>query len=89
MFDPKIPNNDLVLLPGGFEYDQKEILKATIRANNALAKLNGLALLLPNAELLMSPLLVKESVESNAIENINTTTVKVLQAEALDSEYIK
>jgi Fic family protein len=84
-FDPKIPNNDLILLPSSFDYDQKDILKATIKANNSLAKLNGLALLLPNVDLLMSPLLIKESIESNAIENINTTTVKVLQSEAIDS----
>ncbi len=84
MFDPTLPNNNLVLLPSDFDYDQKEILKATIKANHALSKLNGLAILLPNAQLLMSPLLIKESVESNAIENINTTTAKVLQAEAID-----
>lgn len=84
MFDPSLPNNNLVLLPSSFDYDQKEILKATIKANHALSKLNGLAILLPNAQLLMSPLLIKESVESNAIENINTTTARVLQAEAID-----
>jgi len=43
-------------------------------------------MLLPNAELLMAPLLIKESVNSNAIENINTTAMKVLQAEAIDKE---
>jgi len=84
MFDPNVPNNDLLVLPSKFEYDQKDILKFTIKANSALSKLNWLALLLPNAELLMAPLLIKESVDSNAIENINTTTLKVLQAEAID-----
>ena len=83
MFDPKIPNNSLPLLPGDFDYEQVDILKATIAANNAISKLNWLARLLPNVDLLMAPLLVKESVESNKIENINTTTVKVLQSEAV------
>lgn len=83
MFDPIQPNNSLPLLPWSFDYEQKEILKAAIKANNAIAKLNWLARLLPNADLLIAPLLVKESVESNAIENINTTTVKVLQSEAV------
>lgn len=83
MFDPTIPNNWLARLPGDFDYDQKQILKAAMKANNAIAKLNGLSRLLPNAELLTAPLLIKESVESNAIENINTTTIKVLQSEAL------
>ncbi len=86
MFDPLLPNNSLMLLPSDFEYDQKMILKEVIKANNALSKLNGLALLLPNSELLIAPLLIKESVNSNAIENINTTAMKVLQAEALNKE---
>lgn len=83
MFNPTLPNNALPLLPGVFEYEQKQILKAALKANNTIAKLNGLARLLPNAELLITPLLIKESVESNAIENINTTTIKVLQSEAV------
>ena len=84
MFNKDNPFNDLPTLPWSYNFDNVEILKSAIKANNALSKLNWLALLLPNAEILMSPLLVKESVESNAIENINTTTQKVLQASALD-----
>jgi hypothetical protein len=38
---------------------------------------------------LISPLLTKESVESSAIENINTTTIKVLQTQALGIEKAK
>jgi Fic family protein len=60
-----------------------EILKSALKANHHLAKLNGLSQLLPKADLLMAPLLVKESVASSAIENINTTTQKVLQEEAM------
>jgi len=82
-FDPKIPYNDLPFLPGKFNYNQVEILKLALKANHYLAKLNGLSQLLPNADLLMAPLLVKESVASSAIENINTTTKKVLQEEAI------
>lgn len=86
MFDPKQPNNSLLKLPSGFEYDQKAILKATNRANQAISKLNWLVRLVPNSDLLITPLLTKESVESNAIENINTTTIKVLQSEAVPSK---
>jgi Fic family protein len=90
MFDPKQPYNELPLLPGWFDYHSTDILKAAIKANNALAKLNGLTLLLPNVNLLICPLLTKESVESNAIENINTTTtMKVLQAEAMNIDVNK
>ena len=82
-FDKKIPYNDLPVLPGDFDYQQREILSLTIQASENLAKLNGLARLLPNAELLMSPLLVKEATESNAIENIHSTIQKVFQEKAI------
>ncbi|MDR0860232.1 MAG: Fic family protein [Candidatus Peribacteria bacterium] len=88
VFNPRIPYNDLPFLPGDFNYNQVEILKLALKANNHLAKLNGLSQLLPNAELLMAPLLVKESVASSAIENINTTTQKVLQEEAMGKKHL-
>jgi hypothetical protein len=50
--------------------------------------LNGLVKLIPNFEILISPFLTKESVKSNEIENINTTTIKVLQQEALKKEKV-
>lgn len=89
MHDPKIPYNDLPLLPGDFEYDRKDLLKIAIRASEALSRLNGLVKLIPNHEILIAPLLIKESVESSAIENINTTTLKVLQSNALPESAIK
>ena len=89
MHDPKIPYNHLPLLPGDFEYDKKVFLKLAIKASEELSKLNGLVKLIPNHELLIAPLLVKESVESSAIENINTTTLKVLQSEALPESAVK
>ena len=89
MYDPKIPYNHLPLLPGDFEYDKKAFLKLAIKASEELSKLNGLVKLIPNHEILIAPLLVKESVESSAIENINTTTLKVLQSEALPESAVK
>jgi hypothetical protein len=38
---------------------------------------------MPNLDILISPLLTKESVESSAIENIHTTTLRVLQSQAI------
>ena len=87
--DPKIPYNHLPLLPGDFEYDKKEFLKLAIRASEEISKLNGLVKLIPNHEILIAPLLIKESVESSAIENINTTTLKVLQSNALPTNTVK
>ncbi len=89
MFDRKIPYNDLPLLPWKFDFDKKEFLKLAIKASEEISKLNGLSYLIPNLEILISPLLIKESVESSAIENINTTTLKVLQSKALAIESVK
>jgi Fic family protein len=89
MYDKTIPYNDLPLLPWDFDFDKKEFLKLAIKASEEISKLNWLSYLIPNLEILISPLLIKESVESSAIENINTTTLKVLQANALSSNLIK
>ncbi len=83
MFNKKIPNNNLPTLPWNFDYNQIPILKLAIKATWKLEKLNWLMYLIPNKEILISPLLVKESVESSAIENIHTTTLKVLQSKAI------
>ena len=89
MFNKDIPYNDLPLLPGNFDYNQTKFLKLAIRVSWKLEKINWLIYLLPNKNLLISPLLTKESVESSAIENINTTTIKVLQTQALGIEKAK
>lgn len=88
MFDPNIPF-DIPLLPTNFNFDQVDILKLALKANSALSKLNWLILVLPNPELLLKPLLSKESVESNAIENIFTTTQNLLKAETIDKNKLK
>lgn len=83
MFDPNKPNNSLPYLPTKFNYDDVAILKQVNLSNIALAKVNTLAGKLPESTLLISPLLVRESVASSEIENINTTVFKVFEAEVL------
>lgn len=83
MFDPLKPNNQLPLLPTSYNYDNVDILKQVNLANIALAKVNALATKLPESMLLISPLLVRESVASSEIENINTTVFEVFEAEIL------
>lgn len=83
MFDPLKPNNQLPLLPTSYNYDNVDILKQVNLANIALAKVNALATKLPESMLLISPLLVRESVASSEIENINTTVFQVFEAEIL------
>lgn len=81
MFDPNKSNNMLPNLPTKFNYDQIAILKQVNVSNIALARVNTLAGKLPERMLLVSPLLVRESVASSEIENINTTVFKVFEAE--------
>ncbi len=68
-------------IPPDFNFDDIEILKKAIKANTALAELNGLILSLPNYEILLQPLTIREAVASSEIENIRTTTIDILQAE--------
>ena len=83
MFDPKTPYNELPMLNSIDFIMKTEYVNLIIQANQEIGKLDGLASLLPNYEVLISPLIAKESVASNAIENINTTTVEFLQKEAI------
>ena len=83
MFQKDKPNNNLKLLPWDFDYNQVEVLKLAIKATWKLEKLNGLMYLMPNKDILISPMIIKESVDSSEIENIHTTTVKVLQSKAM------
>ncbi|MDP2642543.1 MAG: Fic/DOC family N-terminal domain-containing protein [Candidatus Peregrinibacteria bacterium] len=86
MFNPKKPNNQLPLLPTDFNYDNVAILKQVNLSNIALAKVNALAGRLPDSILLVSPLLVRESVASSQIENINTTVFEVFEAEVMSEK---
>ena len=52
------------------------------KAYAEIGKLNGLLILMPNKELLLSPLLVIESVKSSNIESINSTLLEQLQISA-------
>lgn len=86
MFNPLKPYNTLPHLPPKYDFDQVPILKAVNAANIALADLNARASKLPNPWLLMRPLLIRESVASSGIENINTTVQEVLEADILQGK---
>ena len=55
------------------ELETKEILKKSIKANAALAKLNGVAKIIPNQLILINALTLQEAKDSSEIENIITT----------------
>lgn len=82
-FDPKKPYQDLPLLPPQVDFDDVDLLKLVNKANNSLYELKGAAHLLPNGFILISPLSVREAVESSGIENIVTTVADALRADII------
>ncbi|HNZ66163.1 MAG TPA: Fic/DOC family N-terminal domain-containing protein [Planctomycetota bacterium] len=88
MFDPKQPFNDLPFLPPKETFDDPEILKQLVKSSRALASLNGIDQLNNNkiSEMMINPFLVSESVQSNRIENINTTVEAYYKEEATAKE---
>lgn len=73
MFDPKIPYNELPLLPPTGEIETKNIFRKTISASRALSQLNGTLLNLPNPTLFLDTIYLQEAKASSEIENIITT----------------
>jgi len=63
------------------DIETKEILKKSIRANSALAKLNGVAKIIPNQMILINALTLQEAKDSSEIENIVTTHDELYLAE--------
>ena len=71
-----IPNN----LPLDIDIETKAILKKSILANKALAKLNGVAKIIPNQAILINSLILQEAKDSSEIENIITTHDELYQS---------
>jgi Fic family protein len=77
-FDPSYPHS-LKPLPPEKEITSADFEDLLINARVALAELKGACGQLPNPLLLTAPAVVRESVASSNIENINTTLAEVLQ----------
>src|SRR6185295_13820981 len=77
-FKPTYPF-DLPELPPEIDCNNATFTKWLIKARTELGELKGYSHALPNPMLLLSPAIIKESVASSEIENINTTVEKVLQ----------
>jgi len=79
-FDPSRPF-ELPLLPPAFDFRHEKFLDVMLKAHTELGELNGYSYSLPNPLLLLSPAVLRESVASSNIENINTTMEEALQAQ--------
>lgn len=68
-------------LPLDFEIESKDVLKQLNKANRKLAELKGVALTIPNENILISTLTLQEAKDSSEIENIVTTQDDVYKAD--------
>ena len=81
-FDRTLPFNALPALPPAEEVETVPVLRATIRARSLLSELKGYCLTLPHPEILLNTVVLQESRDSSAIENIVTTQDELYRAVA-------
>lgn len=79
-YDKNIPFNNLPDLPPKADLETVDILKSAIQANKLLAELKGYCQTLPNPDLLLNTIVLQESKDSSAIENIVTTQDELYKA---------
>lgn len=88
-FNPKIPNNNLRLLPVKENIETKNILKKVIEASSALASFRETIKRLPNQNLFLNTLSLQEAKLSSEVENIVTTNDDLYRAISEDLKNIK
>ncbi len=66
-------HNKLPMLPPNIELETKEVLKQLAKANRSLAELKGYSDIIPNKNILINAVTIKEAKDSSEIENIITT----------------
>ena len=74
------PYNQLLDLPPNVDLDSPILLKAAIKASRLLAELKGYCQTLPNPQILINTIILQESKDSSAIENIVTTQDELYRA---------
>lgn len=85
-FDRNAPYNDLPLLPPSADIETKHILRKTISAGWALARLNGTMLSLPNPTLFLDTIYLQEAKASSEVENIITTNDELYRSLVADNK---
>lgn len=68
-------------LPLDFDFETKAIMRQVTKSNRRLAELKGVALRIPNENILLSSLVLQEALDSSAVENIVTTSDELYRAE--------
>ena len=77
-FNPNYPFA-LPELPPTLNYEDSRLVRPMLKARTELGELKGYSAALPNPLLLLSPAILRESIASSNIENINTTVEQALQ----------
>lgn len=85
-YNPKIPYNNLPLLPPNKDIESVAILKKVITASRALSELKGAITNLPNPTLFIDTINLQEARASSAIENIITTQDELFKASIADKK---
>jgi Fic family protein len=85
-FDPALPYNDLPPLPPAHDVETKPVLKRCVSAGRALATLRQSAFLIPNQDVLINTIPLREAKDSSAIENIVTTNDQLFRYANVDAE---
>lgn len=80
MNDRSNPYNQLADLPPDIDLDSPILLKSSIKASRLLAELKGYCQTLPNPRILINTIILQESKDSSAIENIVTTQDELYRA---------
>jgi Fic family protein len=84
-FDPTKPYNQLPPLPSAEILETMPVLRNCISASRALAGLKEAAALIPNQDILINTIPLREARDSSAIENIVTTNDSLFQYANVDA----
>ena len=87
-FNKNEPYNKLPNLPPKADVETKKILLKTIKASRALGKLNGALTNLPNPNLFIDTIHLKEAKASSEIENIITTNDELYETSVAEKKII-
>src|SRR3990167_9525062 len=74
-------------LPLPIDLETKAVLKKTKEASRALGELKGVAVSMPNENILISTLSLQEAKDSSAIENIITTQDELYQSDVQAQQF--
>lgn len=81
------PSYQIPSLPLPVDLETNAVLKKTKEASRALAELKGVALSVPNQDILISTLSLQEAKDSSEVENIITTNDELYQSDTTTQQF--